>query len=85
MIYGRFGKNIIAGAGYNDIRFIDQPYWEDGYSFEQNLKKAIQQQISAASKCAQIDLSTIQEKLDTYTWTGIFKIDKELPPVSSRD
>jgi len=41
-------------------------------SDEQNLKKAIQQQISAAFKCAQIDSSAIQEKLDSYTWTGIF-------------
>jgi len=59
------------------LRFIDQAYREDEYSFEQNLKKAIQQQISAASKCAQIDLSPIQDKLDSYTWTGIFKKVRE--------
>jgi len=59
------------------LRFIDKPFREDEYSFEQNLKKAIQQQINYASKCAQIDLSPIQEKLDSYTWTGIFKKVRE--------
>ena len=59
------------------LRFIDQPYREDERSFEQNLEKAIQQQINAASKCAQIDLSPIQDKLDAYTWTGIFKKVRE--------
>ncbi|CAN2044438.1 Glycosyl transferase family 1 [Candidatus Magnetomoraceae bacterium gMMP-1] len=59
------------------LRFIDQPYQEDEYSFEQNLKKAIQQQINAASMCGQIDLSPIQDKLDSYTWTGIFKKVRE--------
>ena len=59
------------------LRFIDQPYREDEYSFEQNLKQAIQQQINAASRCAQIDLSPVQDKLDAYTWTGIFKKVRE--------
>jgi hypothetical protein len=55
------------------LRLIDQPYPEDECKFEHHLKEAIQQQIMAASKCAQIDLSPIQDKLDAYTWTGIFK------------
>jgi hypothetical protein len=59
------------------LRFIDQPYREDEYSFEQNLKKAIQQQLCAASKGGRIDLSIIKDKLDSYTWTGIFKKVRE--------
>ena len=55
------------------LRFIDQPYREDEYSFEQNLAKAIQQQIEAASNCRQIDLSQVRGLLDSYTWKGIFK------------
>ncbi len=65
-ILGNSDTDIITLVRAPRLRFIDQPYREDGYSFEQNLIKAIQQQISAASKCAQIDLSTIQEKLDSY-------------------
>ena len=55
------------------LRFTDQPYQEDESVFEQNLKKGIEQQINAASKCPQINLSPVQAKLDAYTWTGIFK------------
>jgi glycosyltransferase involved in cell wall biosynthesis len=84
-ILGNSDTDIITLVRTPRLRFIDQPYREDEYSFEQNLKKAVHQQINAASKCAQIDLSTIQDKLDSYTWTGIFKIDKELPLVGSRD
>jgi len=80
------GTNEILGGSDTDLitlvstprlRFTDQPYREDEYSFEQNLKKAIWQQIKAASRCAQLDLSPIQEKLDSYTWTGIFKKVRE--------
>jgi glycosyltransferase involved in cell wall biosynthesis len=76
-ILGNPDTDIITLVWTPRLRFIDQPYREDEYSFEQNLKKAIQQQISAASKCAQIDLSTIQEKLDSYTWTGLFEKVRE--------
>jgi glycosyltransferase involved in cell wall biosynthesis len=60
------------------LRYIDHPYEEDERLFEQNLGKALQQQIDAASRCAQIDRSPIQDKLDAYTWTGIFKKVKEV-------
>ena len=60
------------------LRYIDHPYQEDELLFEQNLRKSLQQQIDAASRCAQIDLSPIQDKIDTYTWTGIFKKVKEI-------
>jgi len=59
------------------LRFIDQPFREDENAFEKNLKKAIQQQMNAASRCSQIDLLPIQDKLDAYTWSGIFKKVKQ--------
>ena len=76
-ILGNLDSDIINLVSTPRLRFTDQPYREDEHSFEQNLKKAIQQQIDAASKCAQIDLSPIQDKLDAYTWAGIFKKVKE--------
>jgi glycosyltransferase involved in cell wall biosynthesis len=76
-ILGNSDTDFITLVRTPRLRFIDQPYREDESSFEQNLKQAIQQQINAASKCAQIDLSPIQEKLDPYTWTGIFKKVRE--------
>jgi len=76
-ILGNSDTDFITLVRTPRLRFADQPYREDEYSFEQNLKKAIQQQINAVSKCAQIYLSPIQDKLDAYTWTGIFKKVRE--------
>ncbi len=77
-ILGNSDTDFINLVSTPRLRFTDQPYREDEYSFEQNLKQAIQQQIDAASRCAQIDLSTVQDKLDAYTWTGIFKKVREV-------
>jgi glycosyltransferase involved in cell wall biosynthesis len=76
-ILGDSDTDFISLVSTPRLRFTDQPYREDEYSFEQNLKQAIQQQINAASRCAQIDLSPVQDKLDAYTWTGIFKKVRE--------
>ena len=76
-ILGNSKANFINLVSLPRLRFIDQPYREDEHAFEQNLKKAIEQQIHAASRCAQFDLSPIEDKLDAYTWTGVFKKVRE--------
>ena len=76
-ILGNSDTDFITLVKTPRLRFIDQPYREDERSFEQHLKNAIQQQINAASRCAQINLSPIQDRLDAYTWTGIFKKVRE--------
>ncbi len=76
-VIGNSDTDFITLVRTPRLRFTDQPYREDEYAFEQNLKQAIRQQIYAASRCAQIDLSPIQDKLDSYTWTGIFKKVRE--------
>jgi glycosyltransferase involved in cell wall biosynthesis len=76
-ILGNFDNDLITLVSTPRLHFADQPYREDEYSFEQHLKKAIQQQINAVSKCSQIDLSLIQDKLDSYTWKGVFKKVRE--------
>jgi glycosyltransferase involved in cell wall biosynthesis len=60
------------------LRLMDQPYQEDEYAFEQDLKKAILQQINGALNYEQIDLSPIQDRIDSYTWAGIFKKVQEV-------
>lgn len=60
------------------LRFIDQPYAEDEKLFEQQLGRALQQQINAAASSANIDLAPIQDTLDAYTWTGIFSKVKQI-------
>jgi len=77
-ILGNSDTDFINWVSTPRLRFTDQPYREDEYPFERNLKEAIQQQINAASQCAQIDLSPVQDKLDAYTWTGIFKKVREV-------
>jgi len=72
-VFGNLDTNFIALIRTPRLRFTDQPYREDENSFEQNLKNAIQQQIDAASECPQIDLSPVQDKIDSFTWTGVFK------------
>ncbi len=52
---------------------LDQPYKEDENKFEQDLKDAIYQQICLAQDSPQIDLTPIQDKIDSFTWTGIFE------------
>ena len=77
-ILGNFVTDFITLVKTPRLRFSDQPYREDEYLFEKNLKKAIQQQMDAVSTCSQINLSAIQDKLDAYTWTGVFKKVKEV-------
>jgi len=72
-LLGHADTDIISLVRIPRLRFTDQPYREDEAAFEQDLKKAIQQQLNAASKCAQISLLPIQNTLDAYTWKGIFK------------
>jgi glycosyltransferase involved in cell wall biosynthesis len=60
------------------LHLIDQPYQEDEYQFEQDLREAIVKQINAAHNCEKIDLSPIQGRIDSYTWAGIFKKVQEV-------
>jgi len=76
-VLGNSDADFITLVRTPRLRFTDQPYRKDEYSFEQNLRNAIQHQITAASKCSQIDLSPVQDTLDSCTWTGIFRKVRE--------
>jgi glycosyltransferase involved in cell wall biosynthesis len=76
-LLGNLDTDVISLVSTPRLRFADQPYREDEHLFETNLKKAIEQQIDAASRCAQIDLSPFQDRLSAYSWAGIFKKVKE--------
>lgn len=76
-VIGNSNTEFITLVKTPRLRFIDQPYQEDELAFEQNLQKSLQQQINRAYHCGQIDISLIQDKLDSYTWTGIFKKVRE--------
>jgi glycosyltransferase involved in cell wall biosynthesis len=70
---GDYAPEFISLVDLPRLRCIDQPYREDEDAFEQNLKKALQQQALAACRQTQIDLSPIRDKLQAYTWTGVFQ------------
>ena len=76
-LLGDDDTDIITMVRTPRLRFSDQPYREDEQLFEKNLAKAIRQQMNAVSKGGQIDFSAIQDKLEAYTWTGIFKKVRE--------
>ena len=60
------------------LRHIDQPYMEDEYSFENDLKNAIQKQLDASHHHREIDLSPIQDTLNAHTQKGIFEKVREV-------
>lgn len=72
-ILGDYKADFINLVKIPRLRNSDQPYKEDENKFEQDLKDAIHQQILAAQENPQIDLSLIQDEIDSYTWTGIFE------------
>jgi glycosyltransferase involved in cell wall biosynthesis len=77
-IIGDSHAEFIALIPTPRLKNIDHPYEEDELLFEQKLRESLQRQIDAASRSSQIDLSPIQDKLDAYTWTGIFKKVKQV-------
>lgn len=54
------------------LRNLDEPHREDENAFEQNLARALKQQMNAAVRYPQIDLASIQDKIDAFTWAGVF-------------
>ncbi|QTA83529.1 Glycosyltransferase family I N-terminal domain-containing protein [Desulfonema limicola] len=68
-----FNADFISLIKIPRLRFIDQPYEEDEKLFEENIRDAVLHQINETLRCPQIDLSSVQDKIDSFTWTGIFK------------
>jgi len=77
-LLGNSDTNFITLVKTPRLRFIDQPYQEDEYAFEQDLKDAIQRQIDAVYNYEEIDLSPIRDTLNAYTWGGIFQKVSEI-------
>jgi glycosyltransferase involved in cell wall biosynthesis len=71
-LLGGFQADFINLVKAPRLKFLDQPYHEDETVFEENLAHALQQQIHAARKHPQIDVSSIQQKIASYSWKGIF-------------
>jgi glycosyltransferase involved in cell wall biosynthesis len=77
-ILGDSNADFVSLVRAPRLRCIDKPYQEDEKSFEQDLKKAIHGQMVAASECPQIDVSPMQDRIDSFTWAGIFEKVREI-------
>jgi glycosyltransferase involved in cell wall biosynthesis len=71
-IIGRSQTELISLVSTPRLHSIDKPFPEDEHLFERELSNAIQLQINAVHDCAETDLTSIQERLDHYTWNSVF-------------
>lgn len=72
-IIGESQTELITLVKTPRLHSIDQPLPEDAQLFEQELATAIQLQLYAVHNSSGTDLSTIQERLDYFTWNSVFK------------
>jgi len=70
-------KKYISLVKTPRLKNLDQPYKEDSYTFEKNLKEALQEQIMASLESPQIDLTLVIDIINSFTWKGIFKLVKK--------
>jgi glycosyltransferase involved in cell wall biosynthesis len=71
-IFGNVQSRYISLVKTPRLHSLDTPLPEDEKIFEENLTIAIKDQISAALKQPQIDLSRMQNKMESFSWTGVF-------------
>jgi glycosyltransferase involved in cell wall biosynthesis len=72
-LLGDVGADFISLVKTPRLRYIDQPYREDEQLFEQSLQGKLQHQIGLAESRPNLDLTPIQERINAYTWAGVFK------------
>lgn len=66
------GDDFITLVHTPRLRNLDQPFDEDLPAFEQNLVRTLKRRITLARQQPQLDLAAIQDKLNAFTWRGIF-------------
>lgn len=71
-VVGDVKADVITLVQTPRLRNMDQPYPEDLAAFEQNLARALEIQITEATKRPRIDISPIEDTLAAFTWQGIF-------------
>jgi glycosyltransferase involved in cell wall biosynthesis len=74
-------KEILGNAQSDGIRLIntprlhslDTPFPEDEITFEENLASALSDQIFAARRQPQVELSYLQKKIESFSWPSVFR------------
>jgi glycosyltransferase involved in cell wall biosynthesis len=55
------------------LKTLDAPLPEEENAFEERLATALRIQMAATAKQPDLDLSALQEKLDSFSWTNVFE------------
>jgi len=55
------------------LKTLDAPLPEEENAFEERLAAALRSQMAAAVKQPDLDLSALQEKLESFSWTNVFQ------------
>ncbi len=55
------------------LHHLDRPRPEDEAVFTKHLTQALQTQITAARDCPNIDLSSVQAEIASFSWAGIYR------------
>lgn len=72
-VLGDVRENFIDLVQMPRLHQLDRPWPEDEAVYTKHLTQALRRQISAARDCPNIDLSNIEDKIASFSWSGIFQ------------
>jgi len=76
-VLGGIANEWLERVDLSRLEKVDSPLTEDELLFEQNLKRALETQISRAARNPEPDLEPVQPLLEAFTWKGVFeKVEK---------
>lgn len=72
-LLGDLGPEFVSLVEPPRLRCIDMPLEEDEALFENRLQHALTKQLTGAIEATLVDSPQIRNKLNRYTWNGVFK------------
>jgi glycosyltransferase involved in cell wall biosynthesis len=72
-IFGAVHTDYIEIVAIPRLQEVDKPVESDQQRFENDLKNAIQRQLTAASRTPDIDLSAMADRMALFSWEGVFE------------
>lgn len=70
---GSMDTNYITLVDPPRLQNVEQPVKEDEKKFEDNLARAIRDQVAASQKEPDINLSALQDNISRFKWSGVFE------------
>ncbi len=72
-VFGEVQSNYISRVTPPRLREVDLPFAEDEAAYEANLAGAITEQLYRALAEPQIDLSSMRNQIDSFSWGSVFQ------------